>query len=112
MITIEVNSNKKINSLAAYIMENLHVVAVIKNKSIMIDDIVSIEMEEVISTIKRFMRENGIDGEIIKKDRIIVTMNTSDVKTQDHILNCPHCGKISLYEEEMDVHIKSHYIGF
>lgn len=112
MITIEVNSNKKINSLAAYIMENLHVVAAIKNKSIMIDAIASIEMDEVISTIKRFMRENGIDGDIIKKDRIIVTMNTSDIKTQDHILHCPHCGKISLYEEEMDVHIKSHYIGF
>lgn len=103
------------HKLAVYIMERLQAVAVLKNKSIDIDPVASLTSDEVIDTIKNFLTINNIEG-IVKRDGkkisvIIISAPTYNYREAD-LLVCPHCGKVSKYEEDMIVHIRAHYIGF
>ncbi len=115
MITIDIDGSKGIiNNLAAYIMERIRVVAAIKDRSIAIDPIMQVSIEDIAEVIKCFIEENRLEATLIRdkdKIRIIFTSIDNDYLEQD-LLTCPHCGKISMYEEEMSIHIKTHYIGF
>ncbi|RMF31782.1 MAG: hypothetical protein D6752_01435, partial [Candidatus Nitrosothermus koennekii] len=114
--TIEIDTNKGvIHNLAVYIMERLQVVAAIKHKAIDIDPIIPITIDDLIDTIKNFLSIHNIEGIVSKegnKIKVTILSNIYNEYKEDNLLICPHCGKVSKYEEEMMVHIRAHYIGF
>ncbi len=116
MLTVNIDANRGVmHNLAVYIMERLHVVAVLKNKGMDIDPIMPITIDELIETIKNFLAIHNIEGIVSREGKkinvVILSSVISEYKEND-LLICPHCGKVSKYEEEMTVHIRAHYIGF
>lgn len=103
------------HNLAVYIMERLQVVAALKNRAIDIDPIIPVTIDEVADAIKNFLSIHNIEGVVSKEGKginVIILSPTLDDYKEKNLLICPHCGKVSKYEEEMMVHIRAHYIGF
>ena len=116
LITIKIDAKKQtMIDLAAYIMDSMHIVAAIKNDAIDIDPLIDVDEDHLIDTIKRFIKANALDGIVAKSKKgikVIISKDKDYHPQASRLLTCPHCGKVSLYEEEMSVHIKAHYIGF
>ena len=95
-------------------MENLHQIVVLKNNSIILDPLIDIKIDDVIKAIKAFIKNNNIEAVLLyknKKIKINILKDSPVENNNEELLTCPHCGKVSRYEEEMNVHIKIHYIG-
>jgi len=104
--------------LAAYLSEKLPAVPVIRTNDIVLDPLTKdaeISIDAVHNYVKAFLtRENINDCVVtINDDKILVNVTSErrvHVKRPDSgLLECPHCGMVTPYKEEMDVHIRIHY---
>lgn len=104
--------------LAAYLSENMAVVAAVKADSIAIDPLVdTIGASEVSVHVNAFLAREDLAKNfavrILGKEIVMDALSDVQYERKEHdtdLLVCPHCGKISPYEEEMSVHIRAHYI--
>jgi len=113
LINIEIDE-KYARALSIYLMESLHQIAVLKNNSIILDPLIDIKTDDVIKAIKEFIKNNNIEAILLYKNKKIhvnILKDSSIENNNEELLTCPHCGKVSIYEEEMNIHIKIHYIG-
>ena len=121
MISIECSDLKDLKlELAAYLSEKVPAVPAIKTNSIILDPLEedsSFAINEVSLYVRMFLARKKLlhDFAVTVDDEKIVVKAVSerkiDVKKVDlGLLVCPHCGKVTPYEEEMNVHIKAHYL--
>lgn len=121
MISIECSDLKDLKlELAAYLSEKVPAVPAIKTKSIVLDPLEedsSFTINEVSLYVRMFLARKELlhDFAVTADDEKITVKSVSerkiDVKKVDSgLLVCPHCGKVTPYEEEMNVHIKAHYL--
>lgn len=122
MITIECKGMRELMvELAAYLSEHTAAVGVIKNESVVLDPLTdeALHIGDIMNNVKAFLSSKDLSGDFIIKaagEKItVISISGRKVtaeKTDLGLLICPHCGKVTLYEEEMNVHIKAHYFGF
>lgn len=120
MISIECDGIRDLMpELAAYISENVHVVSAIKTSSIVLDPLKEnvLDANEVSEHVKAFLVRKDLSKdfvvEVFGEKITIVSVSGRKVKVEkmdSGLLVCPHCGKITPYEEEMNVHVRSHYL--
>jgi len=120
MITIECDGIRDlIPELAAYISENVPAVSAIKTSSIVLDPLTEnvLDANEVSVHVKAFLVRKDLSNDFLVKvsgEKItIISVSGRKVKVEkmdSGLLVCPHCGKITPYEEEMNVHVRSHYL--
>jgi len=121
MISIECSDLKDLKlELAAYLSEKVLAVPAIKANSIVLDPLEedsSFAIDEVSLYVRMFLARKKLlhDFAVTADDEKIVVKAVSerkiDVKNVDSgLLVCPHCGLVTPYEEEMNVHIKAHYL--
>jgi len=124
MITIECRGIQDLMvDLAVYIAENVAAVPAIKTRSIVLDPLTDdiIDANNVSTHVKAFLAEKGLSRDFMVKvvgEKITVVSlsvvslperKVSVEKTDSGLLVCPHCGKVTPYEEEMNVHVRAHY---
>ena len=120
MITIECKDMQDLKvELAAYISENVEAVTAIKTNSIALDPLREdgLDPNEISMIVKKFFDTKDLSNDFVVKvvgeKIIIISVSERKVRaesTYSGLLVCPHCGKITPYEEEMNVHIKAHYL--
>jgi len=121
MISIECSDLKDLKlELAAYLSEKVLAVPAIKANSIVLDPLEEdrrFAIDEVSLYVRMFLARKKLlhDFTVTADDEKIVVKAVSerkiDVKNVDSgLLVCPHCGLVTPYEEEMNVHIKAHYL--
>ena len=120
MITIECSDINDLKpELAAYLSEKLPAVPVIRTNDIALDPLtkdVEISIDDVCNCVKAYLASENIDDCIVTVDGNKILINaTSDRRIRvprpdTGLLTCPHCGMVTPYQEEMDVHIRIHYI--
>lgn len=120
MITIECDDIPDlIVELAAYLAENITAVPAIKTSSIVLDPLTEsvIDANDVSMHVKTFLAQKGLSKDFIIKvaGEKIMIISTSERKIKveevdSGLLVCPHCGKVTPYEEEMNVHVRAHYL--
>jgi len=120
MITIECDGIRDLMAdLAAYISENVPAVSAIKTSSIVLDPLTenALDANEVSVHVKEFLNRKELSKDFLVKvsgEKItIVSVSGREVKVEKKetgLLVCPHCGKVTPYEEEMNVHVRTHYL--
>ncbi len=109
--------------LAVYIAENVAAVPAIKTHAIVLDSLTDdiIDANDVSTHVKTFLAEKDLSKDFTVKvvgEKITVVSlsvvsrserNIRVEKTNSGLLVCPHCGKVTPYEEEMNVHVRAHY---
>lgn len=105
--------------LAAYLSENIAVVSAIKTDSIVLDQLTEsiLDANDVSKHVGIFLAKKGLSKDFITKvaGEKVMVISISERKfrverTDFGLLVCPHCGKVTPYEEEMNVHVKAHYL--
>ncbi len=125
MITIDCSEIKELMvELAAHISQQTSTLGLIKSQSVVLDPLTGEDpgIDDVVAGVKSFLalRELSSDFTVKAEDKNVRIISVSGKKVKAiktdlgmlGMLECPHCGKITLYEEEMNVHIKAHYVGF
>jgi hypothetical protein len=120
MITIECkNAMGLMVELAAYISENMEVVSAVKTDSIVLDPLTdkAPDVNKVAALVKTFLAKKDLSRDFIvsvRGENVIVISISGRKVVYEHtdlgLFVCPHCGKVTPYEEEMTVHVRSHYI--
>lgn len=120
MITIECNDIQDLKvELAAYLAENIAAVPAIKADSIVLDPLAEtvLDANDINIHVKAFLSKKGLSKDFIVKVAgekvMIISISERKVKvekTDSGLLVCPHCGKVTPYEEEMNVHVRAHYL--
>jgi hypothetical protein len=105
--------------LAAYISENVRAVSAIKTSSIVLDPLTKniLDPNTVGVHVKEFLISKDLSKDFLVEvsgEKItIVSVSGRKVKVEkmdSGLLVCPHCGKVTPYEEEMNVHVRTHYL--
>lgn len=122
MIAIDCHDVRELRvELAAYLSERTKVVALMKSDEIVLDSLTddSADANDVSQHVKSFLAMKDLSNDFLVKVRgekiIIVSISERKVARTDKdlgLLECPHCGMLTPYEAEMNVHLKAHYIGF
>src|SRR5574341_16834 len=117
MITIECDGIRDLMAeLAAYISENVPVVSAIKTNSIVLDPLTEnvLDANEVSVHVNAFLVSKDRSTDFLVKvsgEKItILSVSGRKVKAENidsGLLVCPHCGKVTAYEEEMNVHVRT-----
>ena len=120
MITIECDGIRDLMvELAAYISENVRAVSAIKTSSIVLDPLKknTLDANKVGEYVKEFLNNKDLSNDFrvqVSGEKItIVSVSGRKVKVEkvdSGLLVCPHCGKVTPYEEEMNVHVRTHYL--
>ncbi|NMJ87505.1 MAG: hypothetical protein EX285_06670 [Thaumarchaeota archaeon] len=120
MITIQcVDINDLKPDLAAYLSEKLPAVPVIRTNDIVLDPLTresEISIDDVCTYIETFLTRENINDCILSVDGNKILINTTSkrkinvIRPDFGLLACPHCGLVTPYKEEMDVHIRIHYL--
>ncbi len=120
MITIECDGIRDLMAeLAAYISENVPAVSAIKTNSIVLDPLTEnvLDANEVSMHVNAFLVRKDLSKDFlvnITGDKItIVSVSDRKIsveKIDSGLLVCPHCGLVTPYEEEMNVHVRAHYL--
>jgi hypothetical protein len=120
MITIDCSDiNELKTDLAAYLAEKLPAVPVIRRNDIVLDpltDKTKIIIDDVRTYVKTFFARESIDEFIVNVQANSIVIHTMSrrrgevARPDSGLLTCPHCGLVTPYKEEMDVHIRIHYI--
>jgi hypothetical protein len=120
MISIECNDMQDLMvELAAYISENIAAIPAVKTNSIVLDPLTENipDVNDVVMHVKSFLAQKGLSKDFTIKvagEKImLISISERKVraeKTDSGLLVCPHCGKVTPYEEEMNVHIRAHYL--
>lgn len=109
------------NELIVYVSDEVAAIPTLKHNQFTLstlDDDEILNIDDVISAIKEFLNSinegnnfavisnsntisiKSIAGKIIKRDAV----------EQDEMFSCTHCGFVTRYQVELDVHMKIHYI--
>ena len=108
------------DELLVYVSDNLAAIPTLKNNQFTLSklDDEPISISEVIPLIKEFLDSIG-EGRnfavITENDRISIQSISGKTIYRDptptpEIISCTHCGFVTRYKVEMDVHMRIHYI--
>ncbi len=109
------------NELVVYVADKVEAIPTLKNHqftlSTLDDEIIDVEL--VISAIKEyfdFINEGSNFAVISNKEIIHIKSVTGKVlqresePQQSQLFSCTHCGFVTQYQVELDVHMRMHYL--
>ena len=109
------------NELVVYVADKVEAIPTLKNHqftlSTLDDEIIDVEL--VISAIKEyfdFIEESSNFAVISNKEIIHIKSVTGKVlqreskSTQSQLFSCTHCGFVTQYQVELNVHMRMHYL--
>jgi len=122
MLTVDCTDVASIqNELLVYVADKVEAIPTIKNRqftlSTLDDDIIDVEL--VITAIKEyfdFINEGSNFAVISNKDFINIksvngkVLQRESQTTQSQMFSCSHCGFVTQYQVELDVHMRMHYL--
>jgi len=122
MLTIDCKDVSSIqNELLVYVADKVEAIPTLKNRQFTLskfdDEILDVEI--VISAIKEYfdsIDESSNFAVISNNDLINITSITGKMltpnseKQQNDMFSCTHCGFITQYQVELDVHMRMHYL--
>jgi hypothetical protein len=123
MLTIDCKDVSSVqNELLVYVADRVEAIPTLKNKQFTLstlddDDILDIEV--VISAIKEYFDsiDEGSNFAVISKNEFISITSVngkvleSSSNSQDgNMFSCTHCGFITQYQVELNVHMRIHYL--
>jgi len=123
MLTIDCKDVLSIkNELLVYVSDQVAAIPTLKNKQFTLstlDDDEILETSTVISAIKEFLNsigENHNFAVISNNDIISITSITGKIierdshSSQHEMFSCTHCGFVTQYQVELNVHMRIHYL--
>jgi hypothetical protein len=109
------------NELVVYVADKVEAIPTLKNHqftlSTLDDEIIDVEL--VISAIKEYFDfiEEGSNFAVISNNDLIYIKSVSgkmlqrESKSQQNgLFSCTHCGFVTQYQVELDVHMRMHYL--
>jgi hypothetical protein len=123
MLTIDCKDVVSVkNDLLVYVADQVAAIPTLKNQQFMLssfDDDEIIDITAVISAIKEFLDsiDEGKNFAVISNNDVInitsisgkVIENTTP-QSEHEMFSCTHCGYITQYQVELNVHMRIHYI--
>ena len=123
MLTIDCKEVSSVqNELLVYVADKVEAIPTLKNRQFTLstfDDDAILDVELVISAIKEYfdsIHEGSNFAVISNNDFINITSISGKVierdpqKTTDNMFSCTHCGFITKYQVELNVHMRIHYM--
>jgi hypothetical protein len=123
MLTIDCKEVASIqNELLVYVADKVEAIPTLKNRQFTLstfDDDAILDVELVISAIKEFFDSihEGSNFAVISNNNFInITSISGKVierdpqKPLDNMFSCTHCGFITKYQVELNVHMRIHYM--
>lgn len=123
MLTIDCREIEPIkHELSVYVSDQIGAIPAIKSHEFVlspIDDDDLIDISGVVSSIREYLEsigENRNFAVIVQRDMIVVrsingkSMTRDSMGVGDEMFSCPHCGFVTRYEVEYNVHKKIHYL--
>ena len=123
MLTIDCKEVASIqNELLVYVADKVEAIPTLKNRQFTLstfDDDAILDVELVISAIKEYfdsIHEGSNFAVISNNDFINITSISGKVierdpqKSPDNMFSCTHCGFITKYQVELNVHMRIHYM--
>jgi hypothetical protein len=122
MLTIDCKDVLSIkNELVVYVSDQVAAIPILKHHQIILstfDDDEIIDINNVITSIKEFLESigEGHNFAVISNDEIITIKSISgkiiqrDAAPRSDMFSCTHCGFVTRYEVELNVHMRIHYL--
>jgi len=122
MLTIDCRDVLSIkNELVVYVSDQAAAIPTLKHHQFTLstlDDDEVIDTNTVINSIKEFLDSigEGNNFAVISKDETISIKSISgkiierDATPQSDMFSCTHCGFVTRYEVELNVHMRIHYL--
>ena len=122
MLTIDCKDISSIkNELLVYVADKVEAIPTLKQHQFTLstfDDDVPIDIDLVISSIKEYLdsiNEGKNFAVISNNERISITSISGRVieretVQQSDMFSCTHCGFVTKYEVELNVHMRIHYL--
>ncbi len=122
MLTIDCKDVLSIkNELVVYVSDQTAAIPTLKHNQFTLstlDDDEVIDTNTVINSIKEFLDSigEGHNFAVISKDETISIKSITgkiierDAAPQSDMFSCTHCGFVTRYEVELNVHMRIHYI--
>ncbi len=109
------------NDLLVYVSDKVEAIPTLKNHQFTLstfDDDETIDANAVISAIKEYLDSIGESSNfavISSHDVISITSISGrtvekDSEPQSEMFSCAHCGFVTQYETELNIHMRMHYI--
>lgn len=109
------------NELLVYVSDQVAAIPTLKNHQFTLstlEDDEIIDTSVVISSIKEFLDSigEGHNFAVISRNEVIVIQSVSgktierDPPPPQGMFSCTHCGFVTQYQIELDVHMKIHYL--
>ncbi|WP_299293848.1 C2H2-type zinc finger protein [Nitrosopumilus sp.] len=109
------------NELLVYVSDQVAAIPTLKNHQFTLstlDDDEIIDTSVVISSIKEFLDSigEGHNFAVISKNEVIAIQSISgkiierEPAPPQGMFSCTHCGFVTQYQVELDVHMKIHYL--
>ena len=110
------------NELLVYVADKVEAIPTLKNQQFTLstlDDDDTLDVEVVISAIREYFDSihEGSNFAVISKNEFISITSVNgkvlenDSKTQQgNMFSCTHCGFITQYQVELNVHMRIHYL--
>ena len=122
MLTVDCKDVLSIqNELVVYVSDGVAAIPTLKNHQFTLsnlDDDDSVDVDAVISVIKEYLDSIGEGSNFaVISTRDVVTIKSVSGKTiekesspQSEMFSCSHCGFVTQYQVELEVHMRIHYI--
>ena len=123
MLTIDCKDVSSVqNELLVYVADKVEAIPTLKNQQFTLstlDDDDFLDVEVVISAIREYFDSihEGSNFAVISKNEFISITSVNgkvlenDSKTQQgNMFSCTHCGFITQYQVELNVHMRIHYL--
>ena len=122
MLTIDCKDVLSIkNELVVYVSDQVVAIPTLKHHQFTLstfDDDEIIDTNSVITSIKEFLESigEGHNFAVISNNEIITIKSISgkvierDAAPQSDMFSCTHCGFVTRYEVELNVHMRIHYL--
>ena len=123
MLTIDCKDVSSVqNELLVYVADKVEAIPTLKNQQFTLstlDDDDILDVEVVISAIREYFDSihEGSNFAVISKNEFISITSVNgkvlenDSKTQQgNMFSCTHCGFITQYQVELNVHMRIHYL--
>ena len=122
MLTIDCRDVLSIkNELLVYVSDKAAAIPTLKHNQFVLstlDDDEVIDTNSVIASIKEFLDSigEGHNFAVISNNEIITIKSISgkvierDAAPQSDMFSCTHCGFVTRYEVELNVHMRIHYL--
>lgn len=122
MLTIDCKDVLSIkNELLVYVADKVAAIPTLKHHQFTLstfDDNEIIDITSVISAIKEYLDsiDEGNNFAVISNNETIIITSISgkiierDAAPQSEMFSCTHCGFVTRYEVELNVHMRIHYL--